>query len=282
MKYIILIAFLIIAGPVLSEDSVYWSNLEPSVGENVSLTLETENGLQEILSPEIGLYSESNELPFMEIVSRNKDGNKILFKMRFTKSGEQKFKVIWKNDAGEKEEKLVSVSIKSLLGNEDKEPLDITEPLEFSGPYILRLLLMVLGFTMLVGGLYYLFLRQKKRQRVPPEAGFQSSVDAETIEPFDAKLELLLKNENMLHKDFVYALSEYLKSALSEKLDSNTTYMTQSELEEILMSKLRLTERVVQEFSLYLNSIKYMPNDETIHVSKAKSIREYWERILGI
>jgi len=274
--------FLFIYSDILAESTIFWSKEEISVGEEIYLTIETEQTPLEILSPEVGLFSGSNTLPFVEIISTTKDTNKIVIKMRFVKSGSHSLEVKWKNDDNSKDEKDVSVTVKSLVTDGEENTLDIAEPLEFSGPYLMRVLYLLLGFILVVALFSYLFLRHGKRARTFKDALYTENMEAEKIEPIDARLDRLLEQDSIPHKEFAYALSEYLKSALSHKLDSDTTYMTQSELEEILISKLRLSERETKEFSLYLNAIKYMPNEEMILSEKANSIRKYWERVLGV
>ena len=274
--------FLFKYSDILADSTIFWSKEEISVAEEIYLTIETEQTPLEILSPEVGLFSGSNTLPFVEIISITKDTNKIVIKMRFVKSGSHSLEVKWKNDDNSKDEKDVSVTVKSLVTDGEENTLDIAEPLEFSGPYLLRVVYLLLGFILIVALFSYLFLRHGKRARTFKDALYAENIEAEKIEPIDARLDRLLEQNSIPHKEFAYALSEYLKSALSHKLDSDTTYMTQSELEEILISKLRLSERETKEFSLYLNAIKYMPNEEMILSEKANSIRKYWERVLGV
>jgi len=280
---IVSIFFLLIFAIILSaKETVFWSKENISVGEEVLLTIETDSNVSEIISPEIGLFSHSNELPFVEIMSATKDNTRILVQMRFTKSGKHELNIKWKNEENIESEKVVTIEIKSLLKENENEALDIEEPLEFSGPYFLRLFVIVVIFTIVVGVLYYLFLRVGKRQKVIKDATYNESIHAEKIEPIDTSLNQILQNPEILHKDFVYSLSEYLKLALTEKLGIDVTFMTQSEIEEILNSKLFLTEKQISEFTMYLNSIKYMPNDEKITNTNAISIRNYWEKILGV
>jgi hypothetical protein len=280
---IVSIFFLLVFVTILSAtETVFWSKENISVGEEVLLTIETDSIVSDIISPEIGLFAQSNELPFVEIMSTTKDNTRILIQMRFTKSGKHELIIKWKNEENIALEKQVTIEIKSLLKENENEALDIEEPLEFSGPYFFRLFVIVLIFTMIVGVLYYLFLRVGKRQKVFKDALYNESVGAEKMEPIDTTLNKLLLNPEILHKDFVYSLSEYLKLALSEKLDIDVTFMTQSEIEEILNSKLFLTDKQISEFTMYLNSIKYMPNNEKLTNTNAISIRNYWEKILGI
>lgn len=283
MKILIHILFLLFFSFELFADStVFWSKEEIFVGDDVFLTLETEEQVSEVLSPEVGLFSGTHSLPFVEIISHTKENQKIILRMRFVKSGDHALDVLWKTDDSKQEEKKVSIHVKSLVTAEEKEALDIADPLEFSGPYLLRLFYLILGFGLVVALFSYLFLRQGKRSRTAKDALFRENLEAEKIEPIHARLDRLLEREFIPHKEFAYALSEYLKSALSHKLNSDTTYMTQSELEEILIQKLRLSERETKEFSLYLNSIKYMPNEDMIPMAKAVSIRKYWERVLEV
>ena len=274
--------FLFIYSGLLAEGTIFWSKEDISVGDEVYLTIETEQTPLEILSPEVGLFSGNNTLPFVEIISTTKDTNKIIIKMRFVKSGSHSLQVKWKNEDTSVDEKDVTVTVKSLVTDGEENTLDIAEPLEFSGPYLMRVIYLLLGFILVVAIFSYLFLRHGKRERTFKDALYTENMEAEKIEPIDARLDRLLEQNSIPHKEFAYALSEYLKSALSHKLDSDTTYMTQSELEEILTGKLRLTERETKEFSLYLNAIKYMPNEEMILSEKANSIRKYWEGILGV
>ena len=274
--------FLFIYSGLLAEGTIFWSKEDISVGDEVYLTIETEQTPLEILSPEVGLFSGNNTLPFVEIISTTKDSNKIIIKMRFVKSGSHSLQVKWKNEDTSIDEKDVTVTVKSLVTDGEENTLDIAEPLEFSGPYLMRVIYLLLGFILVVAIFSYLFLRHGKRERTFKDALYTENMEAEKIEPIDARLDRLLEQNSIPHKEFAYALSEYLKSALSHKLDSDTTYMTQSELEEILINKLRLSKRETKEFSLYLNSIKYMPNEEMIPSEKANSIRKYWEGILGV
>ena len=282
MKIVSIFFLLVFATFLFAEETVFWSKENISVGEEVLLTIETDSIVSEIISPEIGLFSHSNELPFVEIMSSTKDNTRILIQMRFTKSGKHEFKIKWKNEENIELEKTVNIDIKSLLKENENEALDIEQPLEFSGPYFFRLFVIILIFTIIVGVLYYLFLRVGKRPKVFKDALYNESIGAEKMEPIDTSLNKLLLNSEILHKDFVYSLSEYLKLALSEKLDIDVTFMTQSEIEEVLNSKLFMTDKQISEFTMYLNSIKYMPNEEKITNTNALSIRSYWEKILGI
>lgn len=278
---VLTIVFLIFVLPLFSEGKYTWSKAEVYVGEEVYLTLDTEANISEILAPEIGYISNSNDLPFMEVLNQTKDGSRLVFQIRFTKAGPQEFRVAWKEE-GVLHEESISIKVESVLGANETEQQDIIEPLEFSGPYLFRLFVILIIFSAIVGVLYYIFLTRKHRKKEPKDAGISFAVEAEKMTPPDFEIENLLKNREILHKEFAYVLSDYLKSLLSQKLESDVTYMTQSELEELLRTRLRLTEKAVGEFSLYLNSIKYMPNDEKISVENAMGIRKYWERMLGI
>lgn len=278
---IILYVLLLFALPMQSESKITWSKPEIFVGEDVYLTLESESSVLELQSPEIGYISKSNDLPFMEVINQSKEGVRLVLQIRFTKAGNQEFEVIWKSEDGLHKE-TVSITVSSVLGDNETEQLDIMEPLEFSGPYLFRLFVVLIIFSGIIAILYYIFLTRKHRKKTPKDAGFAYTVEAEKVRPIDFDIENLLKNQEILHKEFAYVLSDYLKSILSQKLDSDVTYMTQSELEELLRTKLRLTDKAVGEFSLYLNSIKYMPNDEKISPENAIGIRRYWERMLGL
>ncbi|NBU98486.1 MAG: hypothetical protein EBS19_09820, partial [Spirochaetia bacterium] len=99
---IVSIFFLLIFAIILSaKETVFWSKENISVGEEVLLTIETDSNVSEIISPEIGLFSHSNELPFVEIMSATKDNTRILVQMRFTKSGKHELNIKWKNEENE-------------------------------------------------------------------------------------------------------------------------------------------------------------------------------------
>ncbi len=87
--------FLFIYSDLLADSTIFWSKEEISVGDEVFLTIETEQTPQEILSPELGLFSGNDTLPFVEIISTTKDTNKIVIKMRFVKSGSHSLEVKW-------------------------------------------------------------------------------------------------------------------------------------------------------------------------------------------
>ncbi len=213
------------------------------------------------------------ETPYAEILELNIGEDLVSLQIAFYKSGKFKVPIQCKNF-----QTSLEIEIETSLENE-KEQIDIKSPISFSGNYWNRLILLILlaiGLTVLLG----YFLKSKKLKRGRLDADSISVLDKEVEETYQSKLVSLLKNQEIPHKEFIFLLSSYIKERIELKLNYPIQHFTQKELNEILMEKFSVSNLEILTMESYFNSVKYMPNEESIPQLKAIALFDYWTRLI--
>lgn len=258
-----------------------WTPSSAKVGEEVSFTLEyTETEVFRLNLPEVGFLSkEGNPLPYLDVVSVSDTPGKLVIRFQFLKPGKYTAPISWIEKEGDVPfVPTLEINIESNLTESESEPFDITGPMEFNGPFLKRLILVVLIFGAVFVLLAYILLRVTKRKLPARDAEISYPFTGEGLEPADKKLKELLRQKEIPHKEYAYALSDYLKYVIGNKLGTDMMHMTVEEMSELMINQYNIDKLTVLRLIDYMNSIKYMPNDESIDFQKAVDIKMHWER----
>ncbi|TGL13485.1 hypothetical protein EHQ42_14800, partial [Leptospira levettii] len=116
------------------------------VGDTIQYNIEWDMSVSDV-SLEEGKFYEDHTLPTFEIQTVKKDKNKISASIIFFVPGDYYLPVKWKEDGKETNSKL-KISVLSNLTGAETEIEDIEPPIQFSGPYVLRLVGLI-AFTIL-------------------------------------------------------------------------------------------------------------------------------------
>ncbi len=273
---LILFIYISIISPIFADPIEKWTQEKIEVGEEVTFTLNFKPNEIELLQiPEKGyLFKENEDLPYAEITEKIQTDTSLSYKVVYFEPGEYKLKVQWKiNNA--KQSSSTSVQVTSVLTNE-KEIVDIEPPIEFKGDYWLRAFFIIGGFTLAIIGLTFIIYLMKKKKPPIKDAIIQSIHTAESLNTYKNKIEALFAQNQINHKDFIFVLSGYIKEIIGFRLGYNVQYMNQDETNIILKNRYKFSDLELMDIKNYFNSIKYMPNDESISLQRAKEILQYW------
>ncbi len=276
--FLFLIPFLLFA-----EVTESYSKKSVQVGEESILEVKFQTGdVAEWSLPAKGfLFSETDaETPIGELKDITQTPTELKFTYVYFEPGKFTAKLGWKNANGETVQSREVLEVKTVLADE-KEPLDIAEPIVFSGQYIIRLLTFILiGLAVVTGLAYLLFYFNNKKKAKVKDALFEK-LEVDSNEDFYKKqLEKMLMNSEMSHKEFIFHLSGYIKERIGNKRQVSVMHLTQSELHEILQLDYRVANVELLTIDNYFNSVKYMPNEEKITSDNALGLVKYWEKIL--
>lgn len=276
----IFICFVFGSFSILAEVHEKWSVEKAKVGDVIEYEFEFSDIPRESLSyPSVGFFPETG-LPILEIVSLNEKENKFIFQVRFLDVGEFSFPIEWKDSNGNLEKANLKVKIESNLTGSEFDIYDITEPLEFSGPYLLKLLAWILGITFIAIGIAYVILKIKRKSELVLDAKFQTIQKEEKPTLKESELQKLLLMEEIPHKEFVYLLSFEVKNFLNQKYKIDTESFTNKELLNFIQSKSKINDLEKMRLQNYLDMIKYMPNEEKITRDFANKTYKTWMEIL--
>lgn len=276
----IIFGLLFIISPIQSEVKEKWLKDTVEVGQEAIFTLEfATNEIENLSIPEKGhLFKEKEDIPYSEIIDIVQTSTSLVIKIVYFEAGEHELKVQWK-EKNQKKSSSAKLKVTSVL-NQEKEIVDIEPPIEFSGNYLLRAILIFGGlFLGLIGVSFLAYLLHKKKPSIK-DAIVQTYHTAESLNDFQRKLESILKQEFINHKDFIFILSGYIKEMIGLRLGYDAQYMNQDETNEILKSKYKFSDLELLDIKNYFNSIKYMPNDELISRQKAVEVLSYWTKKL--
>lgn len=244
------------------------------VGDEVIYSLEETASKLDCVLPKIDFLLLDNN-PYAEIVESKQEDKKIIVKIIFYKSGKFKIPIECKNFKSEKE-----ITVETVLENE-KEALDIAEPILFSGNYTSRLIMMLIFGGLFFIGIAYLLWKWKAKSKLKP---FNADYVGEMKQPIDVtyKSQLLrfINQTEIPHKEFIFLLSSYIKEKIELKLKYPVQHFTQKEINELLLNKFNISNIDVLSIDSYFNSVKYMPNEENISQTKAFGLVEYWDRLI--
>lgn len=277
--YLFGILFLIEVFP--SEAIEKWQPNKAKVGDLVTFEIELKNiQANSVEYPKIGFYPEK-ELPSFEILSVVESKNTLRFQVRFLEAGEFSFPIQWKNENGEQEAAKEKIQIESNLTGSEFDIYDISEPVEFSGPFLLRLLVWILGIILFLGVISYFVLKVRRAHRPALDAKFQTlQQEIEKPKFQETQLFKLLEQEEIPHKEFVYLLSLEVKILLHEKYKIDSESFTNKELMQFIQDRTKISDLERLRMENYLDRIKYMPNEETISREFAKTIYKNWMDML--
>jgi hypothetical protein len=167
MKYILLL--FLIPSLLFAEVTESYSKKSVQVGEESVLEVKFQTGdVVEWSLPAKGyLFSEKDaETPIGELKEITQTTTELKFIYVYFEPGKFTAKLSWKNAGGEVAQSQEALEVKSVLADE-KEPLDIAEPIAFSGQYIVRLLTFIfIGLLAVTGLAYLLFILTTKRKRL--------------------------------------------------------------------------------------------------------------------
>ena len=242
------------------------------VGDEIIYTLEETSSKLDCVLPKIDFLILDNN-PYAEIVESKLEDKKITIKIIFYKSGKFKIPVDCKNFKTTKE-----ITVETVLENE-KEALDIEQPILFSGNYTSRLIIMLIIGGLLFVGIAYLLWKWKAKSK-PSNAEFVGEMKQPIDVTYKSQLFRFLTQTEIPHKEFIFLLSSYIKEKIELKLKYPVQHFTQKEINEILLNKFNISNIDVLSIDTYFNSVKYMPNEENISQAKAFGLVDYWDRLI--
>jgi hypothetical protein len=282
MKYLIYILFFIFTFAIYSEVTENFSKKEALVGEEVEYTLQfKQDEIKELELPAEGFFPEKADMPEAQIISVTKENELVKIKLKYLEAGDKKLSIKWKNTNDEIVDSKSSIQIISSLTKDDKEVLDIVEPLEFSGQYIIRLAIMILVGLTVVAILSYFWLKRNIKPQKVRDGSYYTNAE-KVIGAYELMLNELLQEKEISHKEFVYLLSGYVKERLESITEESMLHLTNKELISVWNTKLRMDDFNAHKWESYFSSIKYMPNEEIISESKAKDIVSEWKGFLRV
>ncbi|TGM26416.1 LB_053 family protein [Leptospira levettii] len=243
------------------------------VGDTIQYNIEWDMSVSDV-SLEEGKFYEDHTLPTFEIQTAKKDKNKISASIIFFVPGDYYLPVKWKEDGKETNSKL-KISVLSNLTGAETEIEDIEPPIQFSGPYVLRLIGLI-AFTILnLYILYALYLYWKSKSKIidalwekPPKL-LESTKRLHLLEQY-------LNSETINEKELIFRISNYLKEVYSEKFEENLLGTTDSEFLAILHDKTHIPDSSIRDLRLYFRDLKYNLNTNSISKEDATII---WNRI---
>jgi hypothetical protein len=225
------------------------------------------------------LYSEKDsENPLAEIIDITKNQDELVIKIIFFQEGSFNFPFNCKNK--EIFSSKINIEVSSGLSGE-KELLDISEPILFSGNYIKRLILfsLLIIFIFAIASYFIWKINFKKKLKVT-EAYFSDSLNLIQNLDYSIRIKALIQELEIPHKEFIFLLTGYIKEKIEKKVKYPIQHFTQAELDELLLNIYKLEQIELLKNNMYFNSVKYMPNDELISYDKAISLISYWDRVL--
>ena len=277
MKKFIFI-YMIIVYNIFTDPKEVLENTNVKVGEIIEYKV---SGLQNDceLPDKDFIYSEKDsENPFAEIIDVKKNLDEVLVKIIFLQEGIFNFPFYCKNKNLFSSKLVIQVS--STL-NGEKELLDISDPILFSGNYIKRLLFFTLLIIFIFTIISY-FIRKinfKKKNKVT-DAFFSDNLNIIEKLDYSIRIKSLIQELEIPHKEFIFLLTGYIKEKIEKKVKYPVQHLTQSELDELLLNFYKIEQIELIKNNMYFNSVKYMPNEELISYDKAISLISYWDRVL--
>jgi hypothetical protein len=283
VKFLIIISLFSLS--VFAEPKDAWNKPEALVGETVVLTIVFEpTEVKNWEMPEKGfLYKdkkdEENKLPFASIKEIQKDANRYILTVVFLDTGTFSLPIHYTDFNDERFTLNQTIKIiSSIEPQKDKELLDIVPPVQFSGPYLVRLLLIILFGLVVTGSIIYLlyYISQKK----PIDAIIQSPTPYKIVDYYANQMDRLLSQEIVNHKEFIFMLSGFIKEKVSSIYNESIHYMTLEEIIPFLYKKSSVVATELKTNLSYFTSIKYMPDNSILSQEEAKKIYQKWKGLI--
>ncbi|MCB1192410.1 MAG: hypothetical protein H7A23_10470 [Leptospiraceae bacterium] len=253
------------------------------VGDEVVLTLQfSPDEISKWELPAKGFLNkeENEDLPYAEIIDIVKNNTQIQIKVVYFESGEFIVPVSWfdMDDTEFRSQKIITV--KSVLQGE-KDLLDITDPIAFSGPYLIRLIFLILGIVLVVTAILFAISYLKNKYKNPMDAIIEPN-NSKELHYYRDKINGIQDSlhTEIRHKDFIYILSGYIKEIITNQTGTFIFHKSQEEINEILKNRYNISPVQLEKLTIYFNSVKYMPNNEMISHQKAVELAKYWRELL--
>ncbi|TGL09326.1 hypothetical protein EHQ43_00140 [Leptospira bouyouniensis] len=244
------------------------------VGDLIQYDIEWEGSEITDVNLSEGKFYENNTLPSFEIQSIIKEQNKITASIIFFTPGDFFLPTSWKEQGIETHSKLKISVLSNLTGNET-EIEDIDPPILFSGPYLFRLIGLILFTCFNLYLIYALYLYWKSKPKIIDAIWEKNPKLLESTKRLH-NLEQYLQSETITEKELTFRISEYLKEIYSEKLEENLLGLTDSEFLAVLYDKTHIPDRTIRELRLYFRSLKYDRNTKILSKEDAEKI---WKEI---
>lgn len=271
-KYFIIYFLSSIAIFALPNESVLENDIY--VGDTIHYQIELTEPHESNLDVTEGDIYYDDTIPSFKIFNVIKEKSKLKTSIIFFKPGDYTIPVTW-TTKDDPMKSTLTIKVKSqLLGNEtDFE--DIEPPINFSGPYFFRLLIVILITSINIYLLYALYLYWKSKPKVVDALWEKQPVLEEKTKRLH-NLETYLQSDKISEKKLAFKISEYLKEAFSKKLGQNLLGKTDSEFLAELFDRTHIEDSILRELRIYFRNTKYDDNLTEISKEKAAAI---WEKI---
>lgn len=271
-KFILLqifFCFALIASPKesLSLDQIY-------VGDMVQYEIRWEEPSVTDVILEPGELYEDQSLPVLEILSVEKLDHKMTATVIFFMAGEFYLPTEWKEN-GKEFKSTLKITVSSHLTGMESEIEDVDPPILFSGPYLFRLIGLILFTCINLYILYALYLYWKSKPKVVDALWEKNPTLPESTKRLQ-NIEQYLQSEIIFEKELIFKISEYLKEIYSEKLNQNLLGNTDSEFLATIHDKTHIPDSFIREIRMYFREMKYNQNEVILSKEKANQI---WEQI---
>ncbi|MBM9547508.1 hypothetical protein JWG40_10815 [Leptospira sp. 201903074] len=271
-KYIVIILLSSVSLYAKPKEIVFETNVY--VGDTIHYQIEFTESDESNLDLAEGEIYEDDTMPSYKIFDVVKEKTKLKACIIFYKPGNFILPVSWDQN-GERIQSRETIKVKSQLLGYETDIEDIEPPINFSGPYFFRLLL-ILAFTAInIYLLYALYIYWKSKPKVMDAIWERQPILEETTKRLHS-IELYLGSERIYEKELAFKISEYLKTVYSKKLDKDLLGKTDSEFLAELFDRTHIDDSVLRETRIYFRNTKYSANHIEIKKESAQSI---WEKI---
>ncbi|MDF3820318.1 hypothetical protein P3G55_10425 [Leptospira sp. 96542] len=266
MKFLFI--FLIFIFSIFGEETENITESEIYVGDIIHYTL-TKAETIEFETTEGEVYFDETS-PSLRIYDITEINNTISLKIIFFKPGNYTLPISWTKNGKPKNSKL-NIIVKSQLAETDSEIEDVESPIVFSGPYLLRLISLILFIILNLYFLYAIFLYIKRKQRVVDAIWQpQQSIPPNIIKK--KKIETILQGESIPQKEFIYLISEFLKEELGDRFNIKTKSLTDSEFLSAIYDRSHIDNDILRELRLLFRTSKYEKKDNLLTNEEANEI----------
>ncbi|MCB1157847.1 MAG: hypothetical protein H7A25_21575 [Leptospiraceae bacterium] len=270
-----------------AEVKEYFSEKQCNVGDSIEFRVDYQNtDIKDWKLPEKGfLYGKEGDkkadLPYGKIEEISKENNSLRIRIRFLQKGEFTLPLSWQDSKGDWNPSFAKIKVYSNLKGDEKKLLDIKDPVFFRGPVLLRILLIFLISTILVGTIVYvIYYFSKKYNAGPKDAIIESPPIYEPIYLYKDKIWSLLEETPIYRKDFLYILSGFIKEKIHNKYQIQVEHLTFHEMEDIFKRKYRMNSEEIKKIINFFDSLKYMPDDTILKKQDAESMLSHWDSLL--
>ncbi len=243
------------------------------VGDTIHYQIEFTESDESNLDLEEGEIYEDDTIPSYKVFDVVKEKTKLKASIVFYKPGTFILPISWEQN-GERIKSSEAIKVKSqLLGNEtDIE--DIEPPINFSGPYLFRLLFIIIITAINIYLLYALYIYWRSKPKIMDAIWEKRPVLEETTKRLHS-IELYLQSETISEKELAFKISEYLKEVYSKRLDKDILGKTDSEFLAELFDRTHIDDSVLRNTRIYFRNTKYDDNHTELKKESATSL---WEK----